>query len=576
MRYWRNFGAAAALALAITPVPIFARHHPYRGAPQPNDPFSVLVEDPAAVPLENSPTISAERTGTIPVAGARSLRVTVATGNVQVFTDESIQVSYRAIAAADSRDPWSEEFLRQFNISVRKTPSGLELNAKVPWQGLHGPFDITIEIHIPRQFDLDVRTGAGNIAVQDIDGRVHLASAGGNINVGRVGKFENIPAHGSAGTANNGSMPNNSQGKRPVLPVAARLETQGGEISVGEVAGSLHASTAGGHITTGSIEGDASLRTGGGQIYARRIAGSAQLDTGGGNIRIDNAGSGISADTAGGAIVLRQTDAPIQVSAINGSISAWLSDHRADENGQASESGKLSQPSQLSSTSGDIVVYFPRKLSATIDATIEQGRGHQIAADPSLPLKISYRESADGLRTIHYTGQLNGGGEVVHLKTSSGNIVLRPQETDMQSSAASPANWRPGESPDSVIEPLNAGAGDDLMDVDGFFAEVRRRILESWWGAIPVDPDEMQKHLERSVAPVYPEVARHAGVEGDVVLRVYVSSTGGVSDVKILDGPPILARAAVAAVQHWQYQTPRMNGNPVNVVTTLIVSFRLH
>jgi TonB family protein len=567
----RNFVAAAALALAIMPAPIFARHHPYRGAPQPHDLNAVLTEDPAGPP-ENSQTISAERTGTIPVAGARSLRVTVETGNVQVFTDESVQVSYRAIAAADSRDPWSEEFLRQFNISVRKTSSGLELYGKVPWQGLHGPFDVTIEIHIPRQFNLDVRTGAGNIAVQDIDGRVHLASAGGNINVGRVGNLGKILARDSAGNTNGGRLPFGSQGKKPVLPVAARLETQGGEISVGEIVGSLHATTAGGHITTGNIEGDAILRTGGGQIYARRIAGNAELDTGGGNIRIDNAGSGISAETAGGAIVLRQTDAPIQVSAINGSISAWLSDNRADQNGQASESGK---PSQLTSTSGDIVVYFPRKLSATIDATIEQGRGHQIAADPSLPLKISYRESADGLRTIHYTGQLNGGGEVVHLKTSSGNIVLRPQEADMQSSAASPANWRPGESNDSVIEPLNASAGDDLMDVDGFFAEVRRRILESWWGAIPVDADEMQKHLERSVAPVYPEVARHAGVEGDVVLRVYVSSTGRVGDVKILDGPPILARAAVEAVQHWQYQTPRMNGNPVNVVTTLIVSFRL-
>jgi TonB family protein len=576
MPYWRNFVAAAALALAIMPAPIFARHHPYRGAAQPHDPFAVLIEDPAAGPPENSTTISAERTGTIPVAGARSLRVSVETGNVQVFTDESIQVSYRAIAEADSRDPSSEEFLRQFNISVRKTSSGLEISGKVPWQGLHGPFNITIEIHIPRQFSLEVRTGAGNIDVQDIDGRVRLMSAGGNINVRRVGNSEKIPARDSAGNTNGDRMPFVSQGKKPVLPVAARLETQGGEISVGQVVGSLHATTAGGHITTGDIEGDAVLRTGGGQIYARRIAGNAELDTGGGNIRIDDAGSGISADTAGGAIVLRQTDTPIQVSAINGSISAWLSDHRADHNGQGSETAKASRPSQLTSTSGDIAVYFPRKLSATINATIEQGRGHQIAADPSLPLKISYRESADDLRTIHYAGQLNGGGEIIDLKTSSGNIVLRPEERDTQSSAASHANWRPGESTGTVIESLNASTGDDLIDVDGFFAEVRRRILESWWGAIPVDADEMQKHLERSEAPVYPEVARHAGVEGDVILRVYVSSTGRVGEVKILGGPPILARAAVEAVQHWKYQTPRMNGNPVNVVTTLVVSFRLH
>jgi TonB family protein len=529
--------------------------------------LNVLLAEDFAAPPGNSPTSSAEKTGTIPVAGARSLRVTLETGNIQVFTDESIQISYRATAEADSRDSWSGEFLRQFNISVRKTSSGLELNGKVPWQRLHGPFNVTIEIHIPRQFSLEVRTGAGNITVEDIDGRVSLTSAGGNINVGRVGNLGKLPVYGFDGHSDGGRLPLDPQGKKPALPVAARLETQGGEISVGQVVGSLHATTAGGHITTGNIEGDAILRTGGGQIYARRIAGNAKLDTGGGNIRIDNAGLGISADTAGGAIVLRQTDAPVQVSVNNGSITAWLSDNRADQNGQASESGRRSQPSQLTSTSGDIVVYFPRKLSATIDATIQQGRGHQIAADPSLPLKISYRETADGLRTIHYTGQLNGGGEVVHLKTSSGNIVLRPLGADMQSSAASPANWRPSE---SVIEPLNGSAG------DGFFAEVRRRILESWWGAIPVEADEMQKHLERSVAPVYPEVARHAGVEGDVVLRVYVSSTGRIGDVKILDGPPILARAAVEAVQHWQYQTPRMNGNPVNVVTTLIVSFRLH
>jgi protein TonB len=123
---------------------------------------------------------------------------------------------------------------------------------------------------------------------------------------------------------------------------------------------------------------------------------------------------------------------------------------------------------------------------------------------------------------------------------------------------------------------LNSSDGDDFTDADGFFSEMRRRILESWWGGIPVDAEEMQKHLERSVAPVYPEVARQAGIEGDVVLRVYVSSSGRITGLKVLDGPPILARAAVEAVQQWEYQAPRMNGRPANVVTTLVVSFRLH
>ena len=177
---------------------------------------------------------------------------------------------------------------------------------------------------------------------------------------------------------------------------------------------------------------------------------------------------------------------------------------------------------------------------------------------------------------IHCEGLLNGGGELFHLKTVSGNIFLRLDEPDMESSAAFPAGWMGrGQNP-PVLAPVNSETGDDFIDADGFFGEMRRRILESWWGGIPVDADEMQKHLERSVAPVYPEVARQAGIEGDVVLRVYVSSTGRVTDLKVLDGPPSLARAAAEAVQQWQYQAPRVNGRPANLVTTLVVSFRLH
>jgi protein TonB len=345
---------------------------------------------------------------------------------------------------------------------------------------------------------------------------------------------------------------------------------------VGDVAGTLRATTAGGHISIGNITGDAILRTGGGQIHAGRIAGGTSLDTGGGNVHIESAGSSVAADTAGGGIAIRQVDAPLRVSATSGSISAWLS---ANPSPKTSRGGAAQSPygsSQLSSTGGDIVLYIPRTLAATIDAIIEQGNNYRIAIDPSLPIEISYQHSADAARRIHCQGRLNGGGELFHVKTVSGNIVLRLSDPETQSGAAFPAGWKHGGLTPAALEPLNSGEAEDFTDADGFFAEVRRRILESWWGAIPVDADEMQKHIELSVPPVYPEVARQAGIEGDVVLRVYVSSSGRVTDMKILDGPPILARAAVEAVQQWQYQSPRLNGRPANVVTTLVVSFRLN
>jgi protein TonB len=530
----------------------------------------VLIEDPSGFdPAENFPKLTAEKSGTISTKGGRSLRVNADLGNVQVFTDESARISYHAIVEADSRDPGAEEFLQQFSFMARKTPWGVALDGKVPWQGLHGRFSATIEIHIPRHYNLEISTGGGNIDVQDIDGRISLVSAGGNITVGRVGGEDDSTRSGhDAGRNKSGRL-------KPVLLVAARIETQGGQISVGNVAGTLRATTSGGHITTGNIGGDAILRTGGGQIYAGRIAGAAALDSGGGNIHVQSARSSVTADTAGGGIVLRQADAPLRVSANSGGITAWLGDVPALKTAGNAGGQKPRGASQLSSIEGDIVVYIPHNLAATIDAIVEHGSGHQIAADPSLPIKINYQDSAAGARMIHGAGRLNGGGEIFHLKTVSGNIVLRLGDADLVSGAAFPAAWMQGGLTPAVLEPLNSGDGEDFPDADGFFAEMRRRILESWWGGIPVEVEEMQKHIERSVAPVYPEVARQAGIEGDVILRVSVSSSGRVTDMKVLDGPPILARAAAEAVQQWQYQAPRMNGRPANVVTTLVVSFRL-
>jgi TonB family protein len=576
MTTWQKLAAAAALLLAALPAPLLARPHSYRADPGSRDPAAILIEDPSAFgPAENFPKLSAEKSGTVPAKNGRSLRVNVEIGNVRVFTDESEQISYHAIVEADSRDPGAEEFLQQFDFVARQTPWGVALDGKVPWQGLRGRFSSTIEIHIPRHYNLEVSTGGGNIEVQDIDGRIRLTSAGGNINVGRVGGGDDSERDAAQNKSDRlkSKIPTWSG---PVLLEAARIDTQGGHITVGDVAGTLRASTSGGHITAGNIAGDAVLRTGGGQIYARNIAGTAALDSGGGNIHIEGAGSSVTADTAGGGIVLRQADAPLRVSANRGGITAWLSDLSGPKTAKDAEAQKPRQASQLSSTSGDIVLYIPRKLAATIDAIVEQGSGHRIATDPSLPFKINCHDSAHAARAIHCEGLLNGGGELFHLKTVSGNIVLRQGDPETESSAAFPAGWMRGGLTPAVLEPLASGDGEEFTDADGFFAEMRRRILESWWGGIPVDADEMQKLIERSVAPIYPEVARQAGVEGDVVLRVYVSSSGRVTDLKVLDGPPILARAAVEAVQQWQYQAPRMNGRPANVVTTLVVSFRLH
>jgi protein TonB len=79
----------------------------------------------------------------------------------------------------------------------------------------------------------------------------------------------------------------------------------------------------------------------------------------------------------------------------------------------------------------------------------------------------------------------------------------------------------------------------------------------------------------RNVPPVYPEVAKQARVQGVVVLEAVISPAGEVTNVKVLRGSPLLDDAAVSAVKQWRYSPTTLNGQPVAVVMTVTVNFRM-
>jgi TonB family protein len=582
--------------LAMVPSSLFARRD--RGLPN-LPPVSAtdfpVVDSSVYDPPDDAPRVSTVKSGNLPTKEGLCLRLNTDLGDLHILTDASREVSYRVTLEAESHDANIENILREFSVGARQTSAGISIDGRSPRQTIHGRVRVSFEIHVPRSYSLDITTKAGNIEVQDIEGQVALVTAGGNITVGRV-SAGNTRQHRSSRTAGQ---------------TTARLETRGGHITIGDVAGDLRATTAGGHITAGNIDGDATLHTGGGHIETGRVTGVCNLDTGGGNIHVASAGSSVTAntggglidlgnaagairahtgggavriehvsgpaavETAGGSVFLRQVNAPLRVSAATGNITAWFNDVEPDPAIVAHGVRRMRGSSELTSREGDIVVYLPRELALTIDAMVEQGSEHRIVTDPSLPLKVSYQDSASGVRTLHCEGNVNGGGEVLHLKAMSGNIVLRLGDPDSRATTAfSAPEMRvfPGlhSQPDWNSHDQNEG-----NDLEGFIEEIHRRIQESWWGGVPIESGDLQKNLEQSLAPVYPDVARKAGIEGDIVLRAFVSSEGRVTNLKVLSGPPILARAAIDAVQQWRYQPVRINGRPANVVTTLVVAFRL-
>jgi protein TonB len=79
----------------------------------------------------------------------------------------------------------------------------------------------------------------------------------------------------------------------------------------------------------------------------------------------------------------------------------------------------------------------------------------------------------------------------------------------------------------------------------------------------------------RHVAPVYPELARRAGVRGVVELDCVLDVAGRVTDVRVVRGHPLLDAAAVEAVREWRYRPTLLNGVPVAVQLTVLVRFEI-
>ena len=80
----------------------------------------------------------------------------------------------------------------------------------------------------------------------------------------------------------------------------------------------------------------------------------------------------------------------------------------------------------------------------------------------------------------------------------------------------------------------------------------------------------------RRVTPVYPSIAKTAGVQGQVVLEAVISRTGRIENLRAISGHPTLARAAEAAVSQWEFRPYILNGTPIEVVTQITVDFRLN
>ena len=564
---------------------------------------NVAAIDPTKAADPNATRVSTDRKGSLPTKDGLTLHLACDLGSVRIVSLEpgaAPAVRYNVHIETDARSPLAERILDRYSLIAKTTANGVDIAGTLPPQlgrasttGVQ--FWVQFEVAVPPSFNVEVKTGAGDIETQDVGGAASLLTQGGNIRTGRIGL-----AHVHEAGAGH---------------LMAKLETEGGHIQVLDVAGDLNAFTAGGHINAGNIAGDAVLHSGGGHIRAGQIGGRADLETDGGNITVGQAGSLVSvrtgggqidfgevrgsvrAQTGGGGIRIMYVSGPLEVESSAGSICltrvagtvraataggtirAWINPDAPSSGGTV----HLAGASQLTSGKGDIVVFLPRNLAADIDAVVESGGEHRIEADPALALAV--QAPAHGSGPAHAAGKLNGGGAPLKLRTNSGTIklqfldsevalrdsLIREQKERLTQTGVEvlPAGFNPSEpSPASSGSPESEDKGDWL---DGWLD----RLEVTFLGGVREDQEEVKKHLIASPSPSYPDIAQRAGLQGVVKLQVRVTRDGHIEVMKLLEGSPTLADAVICAVKEWRVNPSWVNGKKGDVISTFTFNFQL-
>jgi TonB family protein len=143
------------------------------------------------------------------------------------------------------------------------------------------------------------------------------------------------------------------------------------------------------------------------------------------------------------------------------------------------------------------------------------------------------------------------------LQPRSAGLSLSRSSSDTGDTEAAP------NVPAVPVGPQNAAVALPL-DLPGSMPVLERRRISS-----ALTPGA----LIRQVKPIYPDLARRNGIEGDVILKFTVTKAGAVKDVKVVEGDQTLAPAAVQAVRQWRYRPFLLDGQPVEAESQATIKF---
>jgi DUF4097 and DUF4098 domain-containing protein YvlB len=357
-----------------------------------------------------------EITGSL--AMVKNLKIKVDIGSVRVEGGSQQGIGYviRNHSYSGSEDRARREF---DNYKISAYVHGDTATIVADWEGGRPhKFSGDFVVNVPRTMDeIKIETEGGNVSTSGVTGRVEAESGGGSIRMDDIGGTVNAETGG---------------GSIDVGDVASdlSLHTGGGSIKVNSAKGKVEAESGGGTISIVSALQDMVLETGGGNIHVERCAGRVKASTGGGSIDLGDIGGPAEMETGGGSIHLASAKGPVRAETGGGSIMLNGVPSARAETGAGGIVAKFvasngeHHDSELETAAGDIIVYLAPNVNISVRASIEVANGHNIRSDfPDI--RVTTEGGDYGPKEVTAEGSLNGGGPVLKVRTTTGDISFR-------------------------------------------------------------------------------------------------------------------------------------------------------
>ena len=353
------------------------------------------------------------------LAAVKNLRVKVDMGSVVVRGGQQQGINY--IVHTHFGNSSEQDARRQFEqYKVTAYVKGDTAWIVGDWQGGRRPrhFSGDFSVTVPREMALvKLETAGGNVDASGLAGRVEAESGGGSM------KLDDIAGGASAETGG---------GSIDIGTVSGDLglHTGGGPIEVRHANGKVVAETGGGSVDIQAGTQGAIIETGGGSVQVRQCNGKVKVSTGGGSVDLSDVGGPAEIETGGGSIRLTSAKGHVHAETGGGSIELYGVPSARAETGAGGITVKLVNTggernnSDLETSAGDITVYIANDVAINVRASVDMGNGHHITSDFS-DIRIASEGDKWGPKTLTAEGKLNGGGPMLKVHTSSGDICFK-------------------------------------------------------------------------------------------------------------------------------------------------------